>query len=151
MSIDDEGGAAPRSPVSIGPLGRALRAAASRAAQRLRAPGAVAGHALPAHFDTSYQPRAARRPNLVQVSVAVISRGGENGHVELLVGPGATPSVLVGVVALRHEEGAGRVGAGGQLSAIVPAGQGYRIATRTIEGYATPEFVMVSWVTETPL
>lgn len=132
-------------------LGRSLGSLLSRAGQRLRAPGAAIGHAFPAAFDTAYRPRTGQRPNLVQVSVAVIGDAGQNGHVELRVGPGEEPSVLVGVVALRNEAAAGRVGAGGQLSGIVPAGQGYRLATQVIDGYAAPEFVMTTWVTETPL
>lgn len=89
------------------------------------------------------------------MSVAVIAMPGENGHIELRVGPVDPLDTVVGVVAVRHESVAGptapRYGAGGQLTAIVPPGHRYGLATVTVQGYCTPEFVMTTFLTETRL
>jgi hypothetical protein len=88
----------------------------------------------------------------VQVSGGVIAAPGQNGHLELRVGPQDPPEHIVGALATRHEAGeAPRVAAGGQLTAIVPAGFRYRLATYTVQGYETPEFVLTTKLTETPL
>lgn len=112
-------------------------------------------HAFAPEFETTYAPRDGDRPTLVQVSGGVIAAPGQNGHIEVYVGAGDPPETLVGALALRYErsgtELAARVASGGQLTALVPAGQRYRLARKTIEGYAEPEFVLTTFVTETTL
>lgn len=106
-------------------------------------------HAFAPEFDVTYRPRRTRRPNLVQVSGAVLAGPGQNGHLEMFVGGGDPPEVLVGAIALRCEAPAGgRIGSGGQLTAVVAPGHRYRFATHTIDGYERPEFVFTTFVTE---
>ena len=109
-------------------------------------------HAFPPEFDVVYRPRRSRRANLVQVSGAVIAEAGQNGHLELYVGKADPPELLVGAIAVRAEPpGAGRVGAGGQLTAVVPPGHRYRFRRHTVAGFAEPEFVFTTFVTELAL
>ena len=120
----------------------------------LRSPEQVCTHVVAAQLDTTYRPQRSDRANLVQVSGAILTRPGQNGHLELRVGRGDPPEVLVGVLAMRQELGApaaGRCGVGGQLTAIVPPGHSYRLVTNTIRGFQTPEFVLTTMVTETTL
>ncbi|MDX6690420.1 MAG: hypothetical protein QOG15_1877 [Solirubrobacteraceae bacterium] len=135
----------------MGALGRI--GAGLRRLQSLQAPGGVAdAHVFAPELDVTYRPRNPRRPALVQVSGGVIAGPGQNGHLELRVGPQDPPEHIVGALATRHEAGEGaRIGSGGQLTAIVPAGSRYRLATYTVKGYETPEFVITTKLTETSL
>lgn len=128
------------------------RALASRRLRALR-PGSQA-HSFPPELNVAYRPRDPRRPTLVQVSGAVIAAAGENGHLELRVGPGEPPDRITGVIATRHEAGeapAGRVASGGQLTALVAPGHWYRITTHDVAGFQPPQYVLTTFVTETPL
>jgi len=123
-----------------------------RRLQLLRAPGSAGAHVFAPDLDVTYRPRNARRPTLVQVSGGVIAGPGQNGHLELRVGPHDPPQHIVGALATRYETGgAARVASGGQLTAIVPAGFVYRLQTYTVKGYEQPEFVLTTTLTETPL
>ncbi|MGH2841333.1 MAG: hypothetical protein ACRDKY_10990 [Solirubrobacteraceae bacterium] len=109
-------------------------------------------HVFAPELDVTYRPRNPRRPALVQVSGGIVAGPGQNGHLELRVGANDPPEHIVGALATRHEAGdAPRVGAGGQLTAIVPAGFVYRLTTYTVKGYERPEFVLTTKLTETPL
>jgi len=126
--------------------------------RRLRARSALGhagAHVFAPELDVTYRPRNPRRPTLVQVSGGVIAGPGENGHLELRVGPHDPPEQIVGALATRHEaparRGGARLGGGGQLTAIVPAGFVYRVSTHTVKGYERPEFVLTTQLTETPL
>lgn len=126
--------------------------------RRLRARSALGhagAHVFAPELEVTYRPRDPRRATLVQVSGGVIAGPGENGHLELRVGPRDPPEQIAGALATRHEAatkpGAARVGSGGQLTAIVPAGFLYRLATHTVTGYERPEFVLTTKLTETPL
>jgi hypothetical protein len=135
----------------MGPLQRIVGAGVRRL-QALRAPGGTSAHVFAPDLDVTYRPRNSRRPTLVQVSGGVVAGPGQNGHLELRVGPQDPPEHIVGALATRHEAGAAaRVGSGGQLTAIVPAGYVYRLATYTVKGYDTPEFVITTKLTETSL
>lgn len=121
----------------------------------LGAPHGGDGHIFAPELDVTYRPRDPRRPTLVQVSGGVIAGPGQNGHLELRVGPSEPPEHIVGALATRHEAGtdpgAPRVGSGGQLTAIVPAGYVYELHTYVVAGYERPEFVLTTKLTETPL
>jgi len=125
-----------------------------RRLRALQAPGRAGAHVFAPELDVTYRPRNLRRPTLVQISGGVIAGPGQNGHLELRVGPHDPPEHIVGALATRHESGApssaARVGSGGQLTAIVPAGFVYRLSTHTVEGYEQPEFVLTTKLTETP-
>jgi len=121
----------------------------------LQAPGRSDTYVFAPELDTTYRPRNPRRPTLVQVSGGVIAGPGQNGHLELRVGAHDPPGHIVGALATRHEEGndlsSPRLGSGGQLSAIVPAGHVYRLHTFVVPGYGRPEYVLTTKLTETPL
>ncbi len=120
----------------------------------LRVPDPAHVHVFAPELDVTYRPCKPDRPTLVQISGGVIAGPGQNGHLELRVGPGDPPEHIVGALATRHETGAGdaaRVACGGQLTAIVPAGHAYRLVTYTVKGYERPEFVLTTQLTETPL
>jgi hypothetical protein len=134
-----------------------LRRASSRLRRlhALQAPGRADTYVFAPELEVTYKPRNRWRPTLVQISGGVIAGPGENGHLELRVGPHDPPEHIVGALATRHEaggaSGAARVASGGQLTAIVPAGFVYRLSTHTVQGYERPEFVLTTRLTETPL
>lgn len=136
---------------------RALHRAGSclRHLRALSAPARAGAYVFAPELEVTYRPRNPRRSALVQVSGGVIAGPGENGHLELRVGPCDPPEHIVGALATRHEAATklvdARVGSGGQLTAIVPAGFVYRLATHTVAGYQRPEFVLTTKLTETPL
>jgi len=138
---------------AAGSAWRSLRNAATRL-PGLRSPGTGAPYTFAPELDVTYRPQRPRRPTLVQVSGGVIAGPGQNGHLELRVGRGDCLELIAGVVATRQEAGlpgAGRIASGGQLSAVVAPGLGYRLATHTVEGYDAPEFVITTLLAETPL
>jgi len=92
-----------------------------RRLRALQAPGRAGAHVFAPELDVTYRPRNLRRPTLVQISGGVIAGPGQNGHLELRVGPHDPPEHIVGALATRHESGApssaARVGSGGQRGA----------------------------------
>ncbi|MDQ3678566.1 MAG: hypothetical protein M3401_17510, partial [Actinomycetota bacterium] len=138
----------------MGALGR-IRAGVRRRLVARRTPARYDVHVFAPELDVTYRPRNPRRATLVQVSGGVIAGPGQNGHLELRVGPHDPPEHIAGALATRHEAGAqrdsARVGSGGQLTAIVPEGFVYRLSTYTVKGYERPEFVLMTKLTETPL